>query len=826
MTNHWIDIRNSDVILIMGSNAAENHPVSFKWVSWAKDRGATLIHVDPRFTRTSAQADIYAHLRSGTDIAFLGGMIKYILENDLYHKDYVRLYTNGPFILNPDFQLTAELEGVFSGYDPQTRTYDQSSWAFEEEADGVIRKDPDMTHPRCVLQLLKRHYSRYDLDTVSSITGTPKEKLIKIYRTYAATGQANKVATIMYAMGWTQHTVGTQNIRTMAIIQLLLGNIGRAGGGVNALRGESNVQGSTDHCLLFHILPGYLKTPRASNTSLEAYNRAYTPRTGEPDSANWWSNYPKYSVSLLKAHYGESATRENEFGYQWLPKLDDGQNASWLILFDEMMKGAFQGFFAWGQNPACSGANSNKVRQALSKLDWLVNVNLFDNETGSFWRGPGMDPKEVQTEVFFLPCCSFVEKEGSITNSGRWAQWRYKAMEPRGQSRPDSEIINELQFRVKSLYENEGGAYPDPVVKLSWEYGPKDGQGKVTEMDTHLIAKEINGYFVKDTRIKGKLYTKGTLVPSFAFLQDDGSTSSGNWLYCNSYTEEGNKMARRSLEDPTGMGLYPEWSWCWPVNRRIIYNRASVDAYGRPWDIDRPVIRWNMDHWEGDVPDGGWPPLKRPNGEPYENTKKAFIMKPAGVASIFGPGRPDGPFPEYYEPLESPLAFNPIPRNSQRVNPVLPYFCEPLKEQARGIDVFAENDPRFPYVCTTYRVTEHWQSGVMTRHIPWLLELVPQLIVEMDTELAGRKGIRDGDRVKLESARGEVEAVAVVTNRLRPFTIMGETVHQVGTLWCFGWQFPAGGQAGDSANLLTATTGCPNTLIPETKAFMVNVRKV
>ncbi|MFP4035385.1 MAG: molybdopterin dinucleotide binding domain-containing protein, partial [Desulfovermiculus sp.] len=575
-----------------------------------------------------------------------------------------------------------------------------------------------------------------------------------------------------------------------------------------------------------HILPGYLKTPKASQQSLDSYNTESTPTTDEPLSANWWANYPKYSVSLLKAMYKDQATSENEFGYHWLPKLEDGQNYSWLMLFDEMYKGTFQGFFAWGQNPACSGANSTKIRNSLAKLDWMVNVNLFDNETGSFWRGPGMDPEKIQTEVFFLPCCSFVEKEGSVTNSGRWAQWRYKAIDPVGQSKPDGEIINELYFRVKRLYEQEDGATPEPILNLSWEYGKKDAKGKVKEIDTHAVAKEINGYFLKDTEVEGKRYKKGTLVPSFALLQDDGSTSSGNWLYCNSYTEDGNKMARRSDKDPTGMGLFPEWAWCWPVNRRILYNRASVDAYGRPWNPKRPVIKWDRDNWEGDVPDGAWPPLKNADGSQNEDSKKPFIMKPDGVASIFGPGLTDGPFPEYYEPIESPLASNPIPKNSYRINPVLSSFFIPSKQQHTEFDLFAVDDPQYPYICSTYRVTEHWQSGVMTRHTPWLLELMPQLIVEISEELGAQKGISDGNWAQIQSIRGKVKGVAVVTNRLRPFTIMGKTVHQVGTLWCFGWQYPEGKKAGDSANLLTASTGCPNTLIPETKAFMVNVQKI
>ena len=822
MTNHWIDIRNADVILIMGSNAAENHPISFRYVTEAQQRGATLISVDPRFTRTSSKADIYAPLRSGSDIPFIGGLINYIMERKLYHEEYVRLYTNGPFVLNDDFKMPGDLGGIFSGYDKKGRKYDKKAWAFRTDAAGVVLKDESMENPMCVLQLLKKHYSRYDMETVSAITGTPKDLLEKVYATYASTGKADRVATIMYAMGWTQHTVGTQNIRAMAIVQLLLGNIGRAGGGVNALRGESNVQGSTDHCLLFHILPGYLKTPVASLPSLKDYNDKFTPTTVEPESANWWGNYPKYSVSLLKAHFGDNATPANDFAYGWLPKLDDGQNESWLMIFHQMLQGKFKGLFAWGQNPACSGANSNKTRKALAKLDWLVNVNLFDNETASFWKGPGMEPNEIKTEVFFLPCAASFEKEGSITNSGRWAQWRYKAVEPLGDSRPDAEIINELYFAVKKLYEREGGAYPEPITKLAWDYGDKDASGKVTRVDTHRIAKEINGYFMEDKEIKGTLYKKGTLVPSFAFLQDDGSTSSGNWLYCNSYTEKGNMMARRSQEDPTGIGLYSEWSWCWPVNRRIIYNRASVDAYGNPWDPKRAVIAWNGSKWIGDVPDGGWPPLLNPDGTPNPASKKAFIMKPAGVAHIFGPGAADGPFPEHYEPLECPIQENPLNKN-YRINPTAKLLYE---DPASTDDSFASCDVRYPFVATTYRVTEHWQTGVMTRHTPWLMELMPQIFVEMSRELAAEKGIENGDRVKVSSARGELWAIATVTGRLKPFKVMGSTVHQVGLPWCYGWQFPTDGSGGDSSNLLTPSIGDANTMIPETKAFMVNVQKI
>jgi len=812
MTNHWIDIRNSDCILIMGSNAAENHPISFKWVTEAMKRGGKLISVDPRFTRTSSKADFYTALRSGTDIAFLGGMIKYILDNNKYFKEYVAEYTNAPFIVADSYDFK---DGLFSGYDAKKRKYDKSQWAFVKDANGVSKRDRTLQDPRCVFQLIKQHYSRYDLDKVSATTGTPKEDLQKVYEMYSTTGQKGKAGTIMYAMGWTQHTVGVQNIRSMAIIQLLLGNMGVAGGGVNALRGESNVQGSTDHCILFHILPGYLKTPKASLPTLAAYNKKYTPKTNDPLSANWWGNYPKYSVSLLKSYFGDKATKANDFGYSWLPKLEDGKTYSWLDIFDVMYKGEFTGFFAWGQNPAGSGANSNKTRQALTKLDWMVNVNIFDNETGSFWKGPGMDPKKIKTEVFMLPCAVSVEKEGSITNSGRWMQWRYKAANPPAEALPDGQILMKLGKIVQYLYKKDKNAvFPEPILNLKWDYATHG------EFDPHKMAKEINGYFLKDITVKGKKFKKGDLVPSFAYLQADGSTSSANWLYCNSYTSKGNMAARRKREK-SGIGLNLGWAWCWPVNRRIIYNRASVDKYGKPWDKEHPVIAWDpkakggKGGWVGDVPDGGWPPMLNADGTPNPKTKYPFIMKPEGHAHVFGPGRADGPFPEHYEPIECPVEKNPF--SSQLVNPVAPTYSTEM-------DIYRSCDPRYPFIGTTYRVSEHWQTGVMTRWQPWLLEAEPQLFVEMSKEMGKLKGINNGDKVIVESARGKVEAVAVVTIRLRPFQIEGNTVHQIGLPWHYGWVYPKDG--GDSANLLTPSTGDPNTRIPETKAFMVNVRKV
>ena len=815
MTNHWIDIKNSDCILIMGSNAAENHPISFKYVTEAQEKGAKLISVDPRFTRTSSKADIYAALRSGTDIAFLGGMIKYIIDHHLYNKEYIAAYTNAPFLVKESYAFK---DGLFSGYDSKKHAYDKSRWGFQMDANGVPKMDRTIQNNRCVFQLLKQHYSRYNISLVSNITGTPEADLLKIYKTYAATGAKGKAATIMYAMGWTQHTVGVQNIRTMAIIQLLLGNMGVAGGGVNALRGESNVQGSTDHCLLWHIWPGYLKTPRASNVSLAAYNKKWTPKSKDPLSANWWQNYPKYSVSLLKSFFGDTAKKSNDFGYDWLPKVDDGKHYSWLDLFDEMYKGTFKGFFAWGQNPACSGANAGKARKAMTRLDWMVNVNIFDNETGSFWRGPGMNPATIKTEVFMLPAAVSVEKEGSITNSGRWMQWRYQGPKPLGNSKPDGEIITELGVQLKDLYRT-GGAFPEPIRNLKWDYF-KNGK-----YDPHKVAKEVNGYFLQDITVKGKSFKKGTLVPSFAFLQDDGSTSSGNWLYCNSYTEKGNMAARRGQKDvPSKIGLYPQFSWCWPVNRRILYNRASVDLKGQPWDAKDWVIKFAgkskdgkyvSKKWIGDVPDGGWYPLKNPDGSMRSDAKYAFIMRKHGHAQIFGPGRADGPFSEHYEPLECPIEKNLM--SSQRINPTAPSY-------GTDQDVYATCDPRYPYVATTYRLVEHWQTGVMTRHQPWLLELQPQVFVEISEALAELRGIKNGERVKVSSARGALDCTAIVTKRFKPFKVGGAVIHQVGLPWCFGWRRPED-RIEESANLLTPTAGDPNTRIPETKAFMVNVAK-
>ncbi len=793
MTNHWIDLKNADVIMIMGSNAAENHPISFRWVEKAIEKGATLISVDPRFTRTSSRAHVYAPLRSGTDIAFLGGMVKYILDNDLQHTEYVAEHTNASFLINPDFKFD---DGLFIGYNPDKRSYDKSTWTYQTDDNSIPLEDKSLQDPNSVFQLLKNHYSRYDVDTVVSITGTPKETLEQIYEIYTSSGAPDRVATVMYAMGWTQHTYGTQIIRTAAIIQLLLGNIGRAGGGVNALRGESNVQGSTDHCLLFHILPGYLGTPGAQHETLAQYLEAKTPKSNDEMSANWWQHYGKYMVSLLKAWYGDNATAENDFGYDWLPK--NVGNHSWLSLFHDMNDDVIKGLFAWGQNPVVGGADANMVLSGLEKLDWLVAVNIWELETAQFWKRPGANPADINTEVFLLPAALSFEKEGSVTNSGRWAQWRWKAQEPLGQAKPDSWITDKLVLRLKALYEKEGGPNAEALTKLDWNYTSTEN-----EVDAHQVAREINGFYTRDILDdEGNVVAKkGELVKNFTKLSDDGSTASSNWLYSGSYNEDGNMMARRDNTDhhPAGIGLYSNWAWAWPVNRRIIYNRASCDNEGNPFDPERFSIRWNGEKWEGDVPDGGWAP----------GTKHAFIMKPEGHARIFGAGRADGPFPEHYEPWESPVVNQ---MSGTQMNPAFKIF--------KGDEPGTPDE--FPIVGTTYRLSEHWQSGAMSRNNPWLNELHPGLFIEMSEELAQEKGIANGDEITVKSARGQVAGVAMVTRRFKPFQINGQVVHQIGLPWHWGY---AGLSTGDSANVLTPPVGDANTMIPETKAFLCNVEK-
>lgn len=800
MTNHWIDIKNADVVLIIGSNAAEHHPVSFKWIMRAKDNGAALIHVDPKFSRTSARCDYHVPLRSGTDIAFLGGMVNYILESNSYFHDYVVNYTNASFIVGKGYDFK---DGLFSGYDAKARKYDQSKWGFEKGPDGAPLRDATLKHERCVFNLMKKHYSRYTLKNVSDITGVSEENLLKVYKQFCATGKPDKAGTILYALGWTQHTVGVQNIRCSTLVQLLLGNIGVAGGGINALRGEPNVQGSTDHALLYHVLPGYIGLPLAPWQTLAQFNKANTPVTKIPNSTNWWGNRPKYFASLLKGWYGEEAKPENDFCYGLLPKGEPGADYSYMYVMDKMYQGKIKGGFVFGVNPMNSFPNTNKMRKALDNLDWMVCAELHNSETTDNWHRPGVDPKKMKTEVFLLPSAHRVEKAGTISNSGRWLLWFDKAVEPAGEARNFADMFVPLINKLRELYKAEGGKLPEALLKMNWpeKYDPEEW------------TRRINGFFWADTKIGNRLYKKGDLVPAFGNLQADGSTSSLNWLYTGSYTEdEGNKSKRR---DPTqtpmqaAIGLYPNWSWCWPVNRRILYNRASVDLNGKPYNPKKAVIEWDGKKWVGDVPDGPWAPQAD-----TKNGKLAYIMTTDGYAQLYGPGRLDGPFPEHYEPAETPVAQHPF--SKQLSSPVYKFHTSDMDKLAKAAD------PKYPIVLTTYSMTEHWCGGGETRNVPNLLEAEPQLYVEMSPELAKEKGIANGDGVIVESARGRVEAIAMVTVRIRPFKVMGKIVHLIGMPFAYGWTTP---KCGDSTNRLTIVACDPNTTIPEAKACCVNIRK-
>ncbi len=786
MTNHWNDLQHADATLIIGANPAENHPISMRWLLKARERGGKIISVDPRYTRSSQMADIYAQLRSGTDIAFIGGLINYAIEHNLVHRDYVAKYTNAAFILNDEYDFN---DGLFSGYNEETRKYDQSTWSFKRDEEGNILKDETLNDPRCVYQLIKKHYSRYDIDSVCAVTGTPKELYEKVAATFCATGAAEKTGTIMYAMGTTQHTVGTQNVRSYAILQMLLGNIGRPGGGVNALRGESNVQGSTDFALLFDNLPGYLGAPYVDkHPTLQAYHDIETPKGG------YWKNKPKFVVSLLKAFYGPNATAENEFGYHYLPKMQKGKNYSHISLFEALYNEEIKGMFLFGQNPVVGGPNANKEQNSLANLDWMVAVDLWETETSSFWsKQAGSNPADIKTEVFFLPACGSYEKEGTITNSGRWMQYRWQAIEPKGESKADLEIVYELGKRLKALYKNQNTALAAPINAITWEYGDDHGHPEID-----LLHREINGYNTQT----------GQLVKSFAALADDGTTCSGNWIYSGFYPAEGKNLSKARDNKDTGMGNFLNWSYAWPLNRRIIYNRCSADWTGKPWAKGKEVIWWDESkkEWTGyDVPD--FVKTKAPSDPGGTN---AFIMTGDEVGGIFA-GRNDGPLPEHYEPYESPI---PNPFNSQDFNPAIKIWGE--KENKKG------SSKDFPIVATTYRLTEHWQSGAMTRNQSLLSELVAHMFVEMSEELAKEKGINNKDKIIINSARGEIEAYAMVTKRFKPYTIKGQIVHHVGLPWHFGYN---GIVTGGTANRLTSHIGDANTMIPEYKAFLCNVRR-
>jgi len=830
MTNGWVDIKNADMMLVMGGNPAENHPCGFKWVIEAKrNRNARLLVVDPRYTRTASVSDYFLQIRAGTDIAFLGGLIRYALENERYNKEYVINFTNAGFILDKDFKLPDD-DGVFSGFDEQKMVYNRASWNYQGSGGKAaappalpgmperVDFDPSLKNPRCVYQLLKDHYSRYTPEMVEKITGIPKEKYLKacdMFTSIRKDGDTRQVATIIYAVGWTHHSFGTQIIRTAAMLQLLLGNVGRAGGGVNALRGHSNIQGATDMAGIFDVLPGYLKVPTPTDGSFEGWMSRITPTPSKPGdwaSLNYWSNTPKFAASFQKAMYGDAATKQNGFAYDYLPKVD--RNYSWVNLWNGMYEGTVKGLFAFGMNGVMIGPDTKKNIDALKKADWLVVGEIYPDETSEFWKSPGIttdEMKQIQTTVYRLPCAGFAEKDGSFTNSARWLQWKNAALPIPPGCRSDQGAVSQIFLKTRELYQKEGGKFPDPILKLTWGYtNPKDPS--LAE-----VLKEINGKALADLEDPAtkQQIKAGQQVPSFAWLKDDGTTSCGNWIYSGAYTEAGNLTMRRDAADPSGLGVHPNWAWSWPVNRRVLYNRASCNVEGKPWDPARKQIWWNesAQKWVGvDVPDF------KPDSKPSDHMGP-FIMNPEGIGRIFGPlaAFADGPFPTFYEPVESPVDNLLYPKQTH--NPVVKKYTTPD-------DKYGTVKEGFTIVCTTYRLTEHYHYW--TKNNPMNVQLVPEPFVEIPEELAASMGLSGGEHVKVSSARGEYIAKAMVTKRIKPMQIDGKTTYQIGIPIHWGYRGISedeGKTAKTPANLVTPTVIDPNAFTPEFKGFLVKLEK-
>jgi formate dehydrogenase major subunit len=826
----------------MGSNMAENHPVGFQWVVEARERGARVIHVDPRFTRTSALATDWVGIRPGSDIAFLGGIVNYILEHERWFHDYVVHYTNAPVILREDFADTEDLDGVFSGWDDRAREYDPASWQYEgmdlHSAAGGREKgftevkghatghggasaalehgeppdeDPTLQHPRCVFQVLKRHFARYTPDFVADACGCTVEAFERVAEAMCANSGRERTSAICYAVGWTQHTVGVQIIRTASIVQLLLGNIGRPGGGILALRGHASIQGSTDVPTLYDILPGYITMPHVgAYESFSDYVSANTSRAG------WWGNFGSYVTSLLKAYWGGHATAANDFCFDYLPRIDD-DNSIYRCVFD-MFDGSVDGFILVGENPAVGSAHSKLHRLAMAKLDWLVVRDLVDIESSSFWLdGPEIESgelrtEEIPTEVFFLPAASHVEKEGSFTNTQRLLQWHAKAVEPPGDARSDLWFYFHLGRLIRERLAGSTDERDRPVQHLTWDYPV---EGPRAEPSADAVLAEINGFDAAGEPLSG-----------FGELRDDGSTSCGCWIYCGVRAGGVNQAARRKprweQDDSTAL----EWAWAWPANRRMLYNRASADPDGNPWSERKRYVWWDESEgrWTGvDVPD--FDVEKRPDYEPPEDAKgpeaiagrHPFIMQADGRGWLYAPhGLVDGPLPAHYEPHESPLA-NPL--YAHRANPARGLFPRP--ENPTNPQAPDPADDPYPFVATTYRLTEHHTAGGMSRFVPYLSELQPEMFVEVHPELAGLRGLEHGGWATVSTARATIEARVLVTERVAPLVHGGRRVHQVGLPYHWGSK---GLVTGDAANDLAGLFLDPNVHIQEVKAFTCDIR--
>jgi formate dehydrogenase major subunit len=882
---------DSDCVMVMGSNMAENHPVAFRWPMQAKVNGATLIHVDPRFTRTSAMADIYAPIRAGSDIAFLGGIINYVVNHDRWRtdpffRDYVVHYTNAAVIVSDEYRGPEELDGVFSGlgeykeplgewaYNAFVGKYDTKSWQyaattrgaqgeaaaytarageagttgsqprkeqpvpkgqtaasrqagaavpqgppFEPLVQSLLKppplRDDTLQNPRCVFQIVKGHFARYTPEMVERVTGCPKDTFLKVAQTLLDNSGRDKTTSFAYAVAWTQHTNGPQVIGCAALLQLLLGNFGRPGGGIMALRGHASIQGSTDIPTLYHSIHGYMPAPSAlkKHASLQDYLAEETLPTG------YWANMPKFVVSYMKSMYGAAATRENGFGWDWHPKiLGDHSHMPMFVAMDD---GKVKGMLLIGQNPATS-LNARLERSAMRKLEWLVVKDNWLHESATFWKNAPevksgtVKPQDIKTEIFFFPSAQIAETEGSFTNTQRMLQWHYKAAEAPGDCRSDPWFTYQLGVRLKALYKDSTAPRDEGFKHLVFDYEAHDEhERRRGEPDVTKLLKEINGYSTDD---------QGRHLAGFGDLKDDGSTTCASWIYCGVFPAPDKNRAASKQPDPPGQpGAQLNWGYAWPANRRIMYNRASADLTGKPWSERKKWIWWDeaQKKWVGlDVPDfkGDKPPTDKANpkaiGLDNLGGDQPFIMKPDGMGWLFVTnGLVDGPLPVHYEPAESPVK-NPLYK--QQTSPVYKYWARP------GNELVKHGDAAFPHVITTYRLTEHYLAGAMSRWNPWLAELQPELFIELSPELAQEKGIRNLDWVRISTPRAEIRAKALVTRRLRPFTIDGKVVHQVGMPWHWGYE---GLVKGDVVNELTSLVGDPNVSIHEGKAFVCQVEK-
>ena len=828
------DLSNADAILIMGSSMAENHPVGFQWVMEAREKGAKIIHVDPRYTRTSAMADVWLPLRAGSDIIFLGALVHYVIENSKDFRDYVVHYTNASTILREDFRDTEDLDGLFSGWDEEKKKYDPESWLYagappkkeagsvpghsevggghgkdrggEAQDTGKYESDPTLQHPRCIFQVLKRHFSRYTPEMVERFCGVPQDIFLKVAEIFSSASGPDKTAAICYAVGWTQHSKGVQIIRTASILQLLLGNIGRPGGGILALRGHASIQGSTDIPTLYDILPGYLPMPFFGEESrtLGAYLKKHSARTG------LWSGFDKYFISLMKAYYGDSATQGNEWGFHWLPRVtgDNSHFGYWL----DMADGKLDGLFVMGQNPAVGASNGRLERKALAKLKWLVVRDMVETETASFWyaspeveRGE-LSPDSIATEVFLFPAAGTAEKAGTFTNTQRLLQHREKAVDPPGEARSETWFMVHLGRRVKGMAQQNHDSQNDPLRALTWDYST---DGSEAEPRVEEVLREINGSSLVDHKQLGHIND----------LKNDGSTKCGAWIYCGVFPDESrNRANEREPKDLLGHG----WGFAWPNDCRIIYNRASARPDGSPWSERKKLVWWDesKQEWTGlDNPDCDkkippQAPTEIYNGHGVEalGGAKPFTLHPDGVGWLYvASGLKDGPLPAHYEPLES-LIENPL--YNQQTNPVAD------RKKRTDNPYAALHDARFPFVLTTYRLTEHHTAGGMSRHLAHLSELQPELFTEVSPELAAKQGLRHGEWATIITARALIEARVLVTTRMRPLCINGQDVHQVGVPYHWGYK---GCVTGDVVNDLLVISEEPNVRIMETKALTCNI---